>query len=314
MAFKTLKKTLSSLVLAASIALAPVSSKAAMSPSEEYDYVLKDGKASHIQWMYGNRAEARATVLGFDVLFGCLKSGIGSRINDNGFWKGCAKGALGGAVMYAGEHVASYNNYPMFGGAGKLVHDLGVSMSDNVMRGDGMFSKYETELGPVTFTFDEGIMPRLSFTLTPAIAIGHSISNKQSFDAKQSLYNLTPVFKTVLPDERFTLNNRLHATLGSTSANVVSYTPMSEDIDRYVLSHEMNHVLFWSKFRFSKDLLQWVPTEKAHPSLEMEKIQRWWNIGQDIGGNILYLPMNIDIRAYNYTMPELEAHSMGNIQ
>ena len=247
-------------------------------------------------------------VLGFDVAFGCLKSGIGSRLEGNGFWKGCAKGSLGGAVMYIGEHIASYNNYPMTGAAGKLVHDLGVSMSDNVMRGEGMFSQYETDLGPANLTFNDSYIPHISFTLKPAVGIAQSLLNDESFDAKLSLYNLTPVFRR----EYLQDSNVGGVVLGSTIGNVISYLHISPKVDNRVLSHEMNHALYWSKFRFSKDLVQWVPTEKIHPSLEMEKIQHWWNIGQDIAGNIDSLLLSIDSRTYWYLPPELEAYSMEN--
>src|SRR3989339_2273809 len=136
--FKKIKKTLASLVLASAMAVSAVPAKAA-TEKDVLSYA-----PSHIQWALDNKVEAQAMVLGSNVLLGCLKSGIGSYIHDNGFWSGCAKGSLAGAVMFTGEYIAAYNEYPMVGAAGKLVHDLGISVSDNVMRGEPMFSQYET--------------------------------------------------------------------------------------------------------------------------------------------------------------------------
>ena len=256
--------------------------------------------------MMDNKDAARAMVFGANVAFGCLKSGIGSYINDKGFLNGCGKGALAGLVTSAGEWTAVYNNYPMVGAAAKGIHDLGVSMSDCVMRGEGMFCQYQTELGPATLTFRDSFLPNLSVTMLPTIAIGANLFMGNDFDWKTSLYNLTPVF--VMSSEQWMQNGYV---MGYTQSNVITYFPYkSQALRNLVLSHEFNHVLFWSKLRFSQDLLNWIPTEKIHPKLEMEKIGNWWNIGQDLGFNLMYLPQTIDNRTHYYQLPEWEAYSM----
>ncbi len=90
---------------------------------------------NHIQYIVNNKDTARMMVYGTNIAFNCLKSGIGSYINDKGFLGGCTQGVLAGVVMSTGELIASYNSYPMVGAAGKLVYDLGVSMGDNVAHG-----------------------------------------------------------------------------------------------------------------------------------------------------------------------------------
>lgn len=308
-----IKKTLVSMVLSAVMALAPATAKAMDSSGRED---LRYGRPEHIQWIFDNKDKARAISLGVNVAFNCLKSGVGSKLNDGGFFSGCAKGALGGSVMFAGEYIASYNSYPMIGASGKLVHDLGVSMSDNVMRGEGLFSQYETEFGPVTFTFKGSLVPDLSFTATPTYAVISNVLDKQEFDARRSLYNFTPVFRRrYVPESRFGGHEERTVMPASTRGNVISYTDMSKSgysdwYNKYTFSHEMNHVLFWSKSRSMKHLVNKLPSEGVHPALEMEKIQRWWNIGQDLGGNIQYMPMYLNPKLYYYVLPEMNAYIM----
>ena len=286
MAFKSIKKALESIALAASLSLAPAAANADNTRLEA---------APHRLWIDENKTEARIAVLGADVVFVCLMSGIGSRINDNGFWNGCAKGSLAGMVTFAGEYIASYNNYPMFGAAGKLVHDAGISAQDNVMRGEPALSQYQTDIGPVTMTFRGSIVPTDYYiTALPIGAIAGNLIKGQELDLKNSLYNLTPVFKM--------RNMMMNGTVdGYTIGNVISYYP-----DRFsgssVLSHEFNHALFWSKMKFCGDLL--------HPVPYMKDIEKLWNVGQDLCYGMINLPMAIDNKAYPFQPHELEAFSM----
>ena len=286
MVSKNLKKTLERIVLAASIMMTPMAAK-----------------AEPIQYINRHNTSARAAVLGANVAFGCLKAGIGSSANDKGFLNGCLKGMLGGAVAYAGEELASHNRYPMVGAAGKLTHDLGISVQDNVMMGEGMFSRYQTDIGPVMLTFKDSIVPRGSFTLTPAVGIAKSLLNENKLDARQSLYNLTPVFR--FSSDNLRIGSEVIPVLGVTYGNVISYSGSGE-----VLSHEMNHAIGWSELRFCKNIADKVPTEKIHPSLEMEKIQRWWDIGQDVCGVVAYLPTVMLNEGYYYDPAELRAYTM----
>lgn len=282
-----IKKTLMGIALSAAMALAPTTTKA-----EEPGY---------INWKYNNKKEAVAAVSCANVALTCLKSGIGSYMNDRGFWNGCAKGSLAGIVMSAGEYTATFaadkNSHPISGGLGKLTHDMGVSISDNVMRGESMLSQYQTELGPLTLTFKDSITPNLSLTLMPLSAIGSNIILGHKFDIKKSLYYLTPVFKmkgTVSAGKMF--------ADGYSIGNVITYKSNRFHKGNNTISHELNHVLFYSKLRFCGDLL--------HPIPNMEKIEKAWNIGQEACYGLVNLPMVINNKAYYYQPHEIEANMM----
>ncbi len=314
MVFKTLKKTLCSLLLGSALAFNPVSAYAGPKESDK----LMGSAPAHMYWVLDKKDESRLMVLGFNVGMGCVKSGIGSYMNDQGFFEGCLKGAFAGLVMGLGENIAVYNYIPMIGGFGKLIHDLGVSMSDNVMRGESIMSQYQTEFGPVTLTFRGSIIPRPSFTLTPMVGVIGNFAEGQEFDFEKSLYNLTPVFRSNSLVMVTDANGNSGSVMGYALGNVISYTPgvhkgLTGDqllaFDRNVLSHEFNHVLFWSKFRFSGDLLNWVPTEKVAGAPEMEEIIKSWNIGQDLALQI-FAPLSLDMSTYYYNPMEIEAYSM----
>ncbi|MFH0752529.1 MAG: hypothetical protein V1914_02920, partial [archaeon] len=268
-------------------------------------------------WILDNKNEARLAVLGLNVGLSCIKSGVGSYMNDKGFFEGCTKGAFAGLITYLGEYIAIYNNIPMIGGFGKLVHDLGVSMSDNVMRGESILSQYQTEFGPVTLTFRDSIIPRPSFTITPMVAMIGNFIKGQEFDFEKSLYNLTPVFKNNSLDI-IEFNGEQGIVEGYTTGNVISYTPGSIKgytsdkalaFDRLVISHEFNHTLFWSKLRFSGDLLHWVPTEKVLGVPKMEEIMKSWNMGQELA-YCMFASFGLSMSTYYYNPMELEAYSM----
>ncbi len=293
MVFNNIKKSLASLILAASILSAPASAKA----YEEKQ--LLPNAPGHIQWILDNKDSAKAFVLGANMVFNCLKSGVGSYFNDKGFLGGCAKGAFAGSISYAGAYIATFNDVPMLGATGKLVNDLGISISDNVMRGENMLSQYQTELGPVTLTFRDSIIPSPSFTLTPAVAIVKDLAGGQVFDARNSLYNLTPVF--YMPLERNGWYSGKGMVAGYSNGNVISYTPI-DYVGNLTLSHEFNHSLFWSKMRFCGDFM-------PGPLATDGAVGKWWNIGQDLCFQALAAPSNFQA-TYYYGPLELEAHIM----
>src|SRR3989339_895853 len=245
--FSGIRKKLESLLVASAIALAPA---AARSMNEEE---FMQNKPQHLRWTASHQAESKAMVLGANMVAGCLKSGIGYAVNHKSFLEGCAKGSLAGAIAFAGEYTATYNEHPGAGAVGKLVHDLGISMSDNAMHGEGMLSQYQTDIGPVTLTFSGGIVPRASFTIVPAVGMVMNFAKGRSFDLGDSLSNLTPVFK-MDPVFMNGVDASNGVALGYTKGNVVSYADW-EGVGNLTLSHELNHSLFWSKLRFTNDLV-----------------------------------------------------------
>ena len=291
------KRALESIVIATAISLASPANAGVTPPDQS------------VEWEENNKTEARVMVLAANLAIGCLKSGIGAFMHDQGFSEGCGKGTLAGIVAYAGELTATYSKKRFAGASGKLVYDLGISMQDNVMRGESMLSQYQTDLGPVTLTFKQSPLPKISFTLTPAVGIAVNLLQKNKFDAKQSIYNLTPVFKIknqIVESETSTSKGASQVMwMGYTIGNVVAYSDYNGlysdyDLKWLSLSHETNHALFFSKMRFCGDILSQTET--------LEKLHKWWNLGQDIG----YYTIGVKLLSDDeYYLPnELEAYSM----
>ncbi len=247
--------------------------------------------------------EGRIAVLGFNITVSCLKGGITALLRQESFWKNCSKASIGGIITFTGEEIATHNKYPFVGLAGKLIHDTGISISDNIMRGEEYFSQYQTDFGPINFTFRGSYTPTITYTLTPLYAITRNIIQHHSFDLKNSLYNLTPIFQT--NDAPKMLQTSPGETMASTIGNVTQYNPTitTEDTPLY-LSHENNHALFWSKLRF---------TNNIGNKLEfLGEIGKHWDYQQDLSKAIFNLPgifMNDTNRAI-LSIPELEAYSM----
>lgn len=254
--------------------------------------------------------EGRSAVLGANALVGCLKGGIGAATRDEGFWQGCGKGALGGAIAFAGEEVASHNMYPFVGSAGKLIHDLGISMSDNVMVGNALFSQFRTDFGPVNMLFRHGsYLPKFTFTLTPAYGIINALWMGAQFDIKNSVYNLTPIFTVTnlskWPAPSYINSSQFTMSAGKTSGNVVRYPdpknlPKSiKASNNLVLSHEVNHTLFWRKLNFTNELVPFHDNEYL----------KWWDFGQDLSRLVSVSGRLVDGNSHN-SPAELEAYAM----
>ena len=253
------------------------------------------------QDIYQHRIAAQGLVLASDVVFNCLKSGVGAVLSDDNFFSGCWKGAVGGVIVFAGTLGASYNRYPFFGAAGKLVNDLGVSIADNAMRGDTFLAQYVTDIGPLTITI-RGDQTHLTLSLTSIAAIMANIMNDNNLDLKQSLSNLTPIF-IMNGQQGQDKQDKGLITSGYTIGNVITY---SNDpvIKNQILSHEFNHVLFYSNFRFCNDIVALVPY--------ISEGQRYFNLGQDGCYNgAMALESFLPAKAFNFYAPmELRAYTM----
>lgn len=253
--------------------------------------------------------EGRAAVLGFDLLINGLKSGIGAHWQGKDFWPAFGKGLGAGAIVYAGKEIASHNRYPFLGATGKLVHDLGVSMSDNVMLDKPILSRYVTDFGPIEIHFEKDKV-KTYFHPLPVIGIVRNVAEGHKFDLKQTLYNLTPVFYFNRPVDKQVGNFEA----GYTVQNVINYCRNCKEhhFDQVPLSHEMNHALFFSEFRF----LDYIWEDKTkifentmflHPfSEELGKMR----FGPMAASALFLIPTVCSKKAYWYTLPELEAFTM----
>ena len=97
------------------------------------------------------------------------------------------------------------------------------------------------------------------------------------------------------------MHNSYNGSAGYTQGNVINYASNKKNIN-LIISHEVNHALFWSKLRFSQDLINWIPY--------MNEVGNWWNIGQDLSCNLLYLPTVIDDNNYYNQPSEIDAYFM----
>ena len=248
--------------------------------------------------------EGRMAVLGFDILFNGLKAGIGAKVAGDDFWPAFGKGAFSGVIVYGGKELASWNGtIPGAGASGKLIHDLGVSMSDNVTFGRPILSRYVTDIGPIEINFDskDGVSaylyPYSLYAIIKNAADGHR------FEVKHSLLNLTPIFS-------FDKSNSKYG--GWTNQNVFTYCRNCDGLDNIARSHEMVHVLHISEFRFIDEAMP-LKSEIFHNAPILHKFSNlldYIKVGPFIGERIMALPMLFGEEGYWYNPLELEAYTL----
>lgn len=261
--------------------------------------------------------EGRITVLGFDVLFNGVRCGIGASSRGDDFWPAFGKCALLGLGVFGGKEIASWNGYdiPFAGGMGKGTHDFFVSMIDNEMQGNKLLSRFRTDFGPIEFDFNNGsvdlyVHPYSAYYLIKNIADGHR------FELKDTLYNLTPVFSY---DEKLSIPQG--PLCGRASQNIIAYRRIDEKITGYpcsslgkgnIMSHENNHVLFISEFRFLDDLMgKKSDVIKQIPIIRpLAPIFDHIKLGPLMAMGIFAIPGAIHPDAYWYTPTEMEAYTM----
>lgn len=243
-----------------------------------------------------------AVSAGSMAAFGCLKSGIGATMHDQSFVSGCLYGVGSAGLMVGANMLMAEAPYtPGYGPIAKVLNDVGASVQDNVMLGNGPFSSFVTMVGPVTVNISKEV--RFSWNITSAVGILSALSMKQyKFDIKYSLATLNPIFKTrKLHCVRDSNGNGYHGiTLGNTilrSANI-QYLKGG----RFSLSHELIHTLQFRRiysFTHLSNKFDWI-----------SPIQKYghWDISQDIMNLLLFAPSVIP-SVYNIHPLELEAYA-----
>lgn len=203
-------------------------------------------------WIGTHQTAARMGVLGANMLIGCLKGGIGS--DQYSFWQGCWRGAIGGLVAFSGEYVASHVDKALImGGAGKLIHSLGVSMQDNVAEDIGVFSRYQLDVGPTTFTIGGPDRFRISYTVHSFIGIGRAFGVGGKFNLKASVLTLTPIFD-YKGQEAFAgglVAGFCQGTVVAVNTGLSRHIPPGE-----ILSHELNHSISHANFRLAGNIFR----------------------------------------------------------
>lgn len=137
------------------------------------------------------------TIFGSNVLLGALTGGIGQKIQGGSFRDGFTRGALGGAVVYAGKRVAVRE----FSGAGMLgrqIGAVGTSMVRNATDARPLLGRLLLPVGFVHVYVEPGAdrpiraeldVPNLAWT---AWAVAEP---ELDFDATASLSGGAPVFR-----------------------------------------------------------------------------------------------------------------------
>lgn len=215
------------------------------------------------------------------VLDGPIKCGLGAWINDVDFSECILPAVLGGVIDYAALEIGRYNEYPAVGAAAHLVHDFGVSISDNAAAGLPVLDRFQTDFGPFLFSAEHLTTDpefNLYFQIAPAVGIITNFAEGNRLEFLDTFSNLTPVFSF----ENVTMDHIGSRVAGYTMGNVMAYG-RGENVEGYgssiVRSHEFDHALMYSDFRFINDLLPAYPMEKLHLSF-----------GPDMGWVVMALP------------------------
>ncbi len=218
------------------------------------------------------------------VLDGPVKCGLGAWINSTNFGECIGPALLGGVIDYAAMEIGRHNEYPMVGAAAHLAHDFGVSISDNAAAGIPVLDRFQTDFGPFLFSAEHLTTDptfNLYFQIMPAAGIITNFAEGNRLEFLESISNLTPVFSF----DNVTKEHFGTRYAGYTIGNVMAYG-RGENVEGYdyniVKSHEFNHILVYSDFRFVNDLLPAYPMEQLHLSF-----------GPDISTMLFALPSNI---------------------
>ncbi len=194
------------------------------------------------------RWAGHATVLAGNATLGALTGGVLQKLKGGSFKDGFVRGALGGAVIYAGKRTAAQR----FWGAGLLgreINAVGVSMVRNAADGEPTLGRLFIPLGPLplrtTFTVGNGVrvQPQLDIAAAAWLA-GGLVGSRLTLDLGQSLSSGAPVFEA---DGRWLVPSD-HGVRGVAIARSVflgdpGLYPDIAASQADVLAHERVHVL-----------------------------------------------------------------------
>ncbi|HWP38144.1 MAG TPA: hypothetical protein VNL18_11380 [Gemmatimonadales bacterium] len=142
------------------------------------------------------------TVLSANAAVGALTGGILQALRGGSFADGFTRGAVGGALVYAGKRVAAEPPW----GAGMLGREIaavGTSVVRNAAAGRPSFERLSLPLGPLPVWLVIEQTPRVSIRptldLSAAIWVGSNLSDQRlSLDVAQSFSAGAPVFNAEL--------------------------------------------------------------------------------------------------------------------
>jgi hypothetical protein len=186
-------------------------------------------------------------------------------MGEESFLKGCSRGVLSGSIEFVGNVLMVQNElHPGRGAVGKLVHDLGTSISDSYIE-NRRFS-YRTEIGPVKLDF-AGLVPGVDVSYFSALALVGGVALGSRPDWRRTLTNLTPVLS--FPRRNINPNKWMAGlALGSVvfhnkeyRKNIKEYClGVTQCYDWFapperVVGHELIHTTQWRELSFLDDSL-----------------------------------------------------------
>lgn len=181
------------------------------------------------------REQRYAVAVGANLALGGLTGGIGEGLRGGSFWRGFARGAAGGGLVFAGKQVSAAR----FTGAGLLgrqVAAVGGSVVNNAAAGRPMLSRVILPVGPVRVYAQPGGEQPLRVKLDAAGVVGlfYAATLPDSrFDPVESLSSGAPVFR--VSDDWGPAAGHLGGVIMTTE----HYLARGE---RYALAHERVHV------------------------------------------------------------------------
>jgi hypothetical protein len=122
-----------------------------------------------------SRESKYAVAIGANLALGGLTGGIGEGLRGGSFWRGFARGAAGGGLVFVGKEVSAQR----FSGAGLLGRELGAvggSVVNNAAAGRPMFSRIVLPVGPVRLYAQPGAPDPLRLKLDAAAVVGLAIA------------------------------------------------------------------------------------------------------------------------------------------
>ncbi|MCI0434241.1 MAG: hypothetical protein L0271_11485 [Gemmatimonadetes bacterium] len=186
--------------------------------------------------------------LGANALLGALSAGLHQRFRGGSFAEGFTRGALGGALMYAGKRI-SLERFAGAGLAGREINAIGASAARNAGLGVPVFSRLTLPFGPLWLELERtsAAGTRLGARVDP-IAVGWFVygivEDELRLDAGDSFSAGTPVFRT--DGKLLKLDDDSAHAGGLTSAGVVFLADVPAFEPEYgprSLRHERVHVL-----------------------------------------------------------------------
>lgn len=136
-----------------------------------------------------------ASTLALNSFLGAVTGGTVQALRGGSFSDGFTRGALGGAIVYAGKRLA-VQALPGSGVAGRAVAGAGSSIVRNASDGLPSLSRVVLPLGPARLYLRDGATPQIRWDAATLVAAGYAFAEpKLHLDWGATLSSGAPVFR-----------------------------------------------------------------------------------------------------------------------